>query len=88
MSFFKKYNGTTNARLARLETLIWVFIYGGLLAGLVGWFMRRGGDGDGEWLLLAAGLGVVTGVVLVAVRARLHEGPDPGTKPAHRPDSH
>ena len=38
MSFFKKYNGTTNVRLARMETLIWTLIYGGLLAVVVGRF--------------------------------------------------
>ena len=39
MSFFKKYNGTMNKRLARLEKLIWTLIYGGLLSALQGYFM-------------------------------------------------
>ena len=41
MSFFKKYNGTAHAGLMRLETLIWVLIYGGLLTLVVGLFMSR-----------------------------------------------
>lgn len=75
MSFFKKYNGTMNKRLARLEKLIWVLIYGGLLSGLVGWFMLDGGAADGQWLIGAGGIGVVIGVVLIVVRSRLKEGP-------------
>ena len=30
MAFFKKYNGTTNTKLVRMERLMWVLIYGGL----------------------------------------------------------
>jgi len=32
MAFFKKYNGTTNVRLLRMERWIWILIYGGLLS--------------------------------------------------------
>ncbi len=74
MSFFKKYNGTTNARLARMETLIWVLIYGGLLAVLIGWFMLQGGDNGGDWLMAAGGAVAVAGVILIFIRSRLHEG--------------
>ncbi len=73
MSFFKKYNGTTNLRLARIETAIWVLIYGGLLAAVVGLFMARRQDG-GSTLLIAGGAAlVVIGVGLVYVRSRLRE---------------
>jgi len=41
MAFFKKYNGTTNARLARMERLIWTLIYGGLLAMVLGYFIDQ-----------------------------------------------
>ncbi len=75
MSFFKKYNGTMNKRLARLEKLIWTLIYGGLLAALVGYFMQRDGDVAGLWLT-GAGIGVaVLGVILIFVRSRLREEP-------------
>ncbi|MCZ4314910.1 hypothetical protein O4H66_16010 [Comamonadaceae bacterium G21597-S1] len=75
MSFFKKYNGTMNKRLARLEKLIWTLIYGGLLSALVGYFMQRDGDDAGAWLT-SVGIGVaVLGVILIFVRSRLREGP-------------
>lgn len=73
MSFFKKYNGTTHAGLARLETLIWALIYGGLLALLVGVFMGRAGDDTGDLLMAGGGVAAVVGVVLVYLRAHLHE---------------
>ncbi len=54
----------------RLESLIWVLIYGGLLSAALGWFLSplRGPWGE---LLITAGLGAaVAGVVLIVVRSR------------------
>ncbi len=76
MSFFKKYNGTMNKRLAQLEKLIWTLIYGGLLSVLVGYFMQREGEASGQWLMGAGAAVAVVGVILIMVRSRLHEGPD------------
>ena len=73
MSFFKKYNGTTNVRLARLETLIWALIYGGLLATVIGAWMSREVSGSGTVLVLAGLLVAAAGAVLVFVRSRLRE---------------
>ena len=73
MSFFKKYNGTTNLRLARLETLIWTLIYGGLLALIVGAFMGRGEEGSGVGFMVLGAILAVVGVVLIYVRSRLRE---------------
>ena len=73
MSFFKKYNGTTNLRLARLETLIWVLIYGGLLTTLIGAYMSREVVGSGIVLVVTGLLVTATGAVLVYVRSRLRE---------------
>ena len=73
MSFFKKYNGTTNLRLARLETVIWVLIYGGLLTTLIGAYMSREVVGSGIVLVVTGLLVTATGAVLVYVRSRLHE---------------
>ncbi len=73
MSFFKKYNGTTHKGLARLETLIWALIYGGLLGALIGLFMGRGGDASGETLMIGGGIVTAIGVVLILVRSRMHE---------------
>lgn len=73
MSFFKKYNGTTNTRLARMETLIWVLIYGGLLTLLIGLYMSREVGGSGFPLVLAGSAVTTCGAVLVYVRSRLRE---------------
>ena len=76
MSFFKKYNGTMNKRLARLENMIWVLIYGGLLSALVGFFMQRDGDDNGgDWLMWAGVVVAVVGFILIVVRSRLKEEP-------------
>jgi hypothetical protein len=73
MSFFKKYNGTTNVRLARLETLIWTLVYGGLLTLIVGAFMNRGESGSGSAVMVAGVMLALVGVVLIYVRSRLRE---------------
>ncbi len=73
MSFFKKYNGTTNLRLARLETLIWVLIYGGLLSLVVGLFMARREAGSGVVLMVAGGILALIGAGLIYLRSRLRE---------------
>ena len=74
MSFFKKYNGTTNLRLARIETLIWVLIYGGLLMLVVGLFMSRNVDGSGFEMVVGGAVLTAVGAVLIYVRSRLREG--------------
>ena len=43
MAFFKKYNGTTDLRLLRLERAIWILIYGGLLSTVLSGFARDAG---------------------------------------------
>lgn len=73
MSFFKKYNGTTNKGLARLESLIWTLIYGGLLAALVGLFMGRLADEDGDVLMVLGAIVTFIGLILLVVRSRMRE---------------
>jgi len=75
MSFFKKYNGTAHVGLMRLETLIWVLIYGGLLTLVLGGFLTRDQDGSGVGVMIAGGLLVLIGVILLVVRSRLREEP-------------
>jgi hypothetical protein len=77
MSFFKPYNGTTNLRLKRLEKLIWTLIYGGLLAIVLNYFLDQQNPQNSLPLYQFGGLAVVAGVVLIFVRARLHEGSKP-----------
>lgn len=73
MPFFKQYSGTTRAGLRRLETLVWVLIYGGLLAVLVGLFMSRNEDGSGFEMLVGGVVLAVVGVALIYLRSRLKE---------------
>lgn len=75
MSFFKKYNGTAHVGLMRLETLVWVLIYGGLLTLVIGAFMARGQDGAGLEMMVGGGLLAAIGMVLIYVRSRLREEP-------------
>ena len=73
MAFFTKYNGTTNARLARMETWTWVLIYGGLLAAVLGMFIEKSQEQSGSAFFMVGGLSVLTGIVLVILRSRMHD---------------
>lgn len=73
MAFFKKYNGTTNLRLIRMERMIWTLIYGGLLMLVLAYFARATQGVDSLLLNVLGVAAVATGVVLVFVRSRLHE---------------
>ena len=60
----------------RIETLVWVLIYGGLLVFGLGVALSRGGH-DYGWSVSAAGIVVaVAGVVLVYVRSRMSDRTD------------
>ncbi len=62
---------------ARLGTLIWMLVYGGLFAIAIGVAMKRNGADYGELLLVAGALAVIVGAVLVWVRSRMAEPPPP-----------
>lgn len=66
-------------RRARVETLAWVCIYGGLLVAVLGLFATRQPDGGTLGvLLLAVGVAVALGgALLVWLRSRM----DPPTGP-------
>jgi VIT1/CCC1 family predicted Fe2+/Mn2+ transporter len=67
---------TAPQTLQRLQTLIWVLIYGGLLTLVLGIATARS-DGAVGWTLgVVGGLAAAAGVVLIAVRARFK--PDAG----------
>lgn len=55
----------------RLETLIWVLIYGGLLAVVFGLFVQRSLPATGWTLVVGGGVATVAGAVLVWVRSRM-----------------
>ncbi len=61
--------------LARVEALVWVLIYGGLLTFVLGLFTGRS-DATLGWTLGVLGLcGVFAGAVLVWVRSRMRLDP-------------
>jgi len=73
MSFFNKYNGTSNARLLRMERVICPLIYGGLLLLVLGWFTAntQGADATGLYAVGAIALGL--GLVVFFLRSRQRE---------------
>jgi hypothetical protein len=54
----------------RLEVLIWVLIYGGLLAVCLGLFVQRGNDPLGWSIVVGGGVASAIGVLLIWVRSR------------------
>ena len=73
MGFFKKYNGTTDTKLLRLERLSWGLIYGGLIVTVLGFFIQRTQAQDATGWLGAGGMAVVSGIVLIYIRSRLQD---------------
>ena len=63
--------------LTRLQKLIWVYIYGGLLSIVIATFVRRTDDATAWWMTAIGSAVVVLGVVLIYVRSRLKETPLP-----------
>ena len=55
---------------ARLEALIWVLIYGGLLLAGLGLAVQRSDDALGWSMVVVGAIVVVIGVVLIWVRSR------------------
>ena len=72
MGIFKKHNGSTHVWLVRMEAAIWVLIYGGLLAVVLGAFAQGTQGQDATWLYWGGGTAVALGVLLVYLRSRLH----------------
>ena len=62
----------TVQRLQRIEQMVWVLIYGGLLTLVLGIATTRTVDGaTGVVLMVVGGVAAAAGVALIAVRARL-----------------
>ncbi len=57
--------------LKRLQNLIWILIYGGLLTLVLGVFTERIDDNLGWGMVVAGGIAALIGLVLIFVRARL-----------------
>ena len=73
MAFLKKYNGTRDPALLRLERTIWVLIYGGLLSLVLGYFVVRQGS-PAPWLLGVGGAALVMGLLGFLRRVRMADG--------------
>lgn len=57
-----------------VERLVWILLYGGLLAVSLGLFVLREGETFWGWLLIGKGAIVaVVGAVLIWVRSRMKE---------------
>lgn len=73
MSFFKKYNGTSNRRLVRLERMTWTLIYGGLLGLLLGASLHKAQVSYAGAFMVGGAAAALLGVLLIALRSRLSE---------------
>jgi hypothetical protein len=62
---------TAPRTLQRLERLVWVLVYGGLLTLVLGIATERTGSAIGWVLIVGGGVVAAVGVVLIFVRARL-----------------
>ena len=77
MAFFKEDSGTDNQRLKRIETWVWVLIYGGLLTFITGHFVAREDEALAQTMGVAGLVAVLAGIVLIYVRSRLREQDKP-----------
>jgi hypothetical protein len=72
MGFFKESGAPTSSKaIARLQQLIWVLIYGGLLTLVLGLSVQRTDDDTGWTLVLMGGIVALVGFALIYVRSRL-----------------
>jgi len=58
---------------ATLDNLVWTLIYGGLIAVALGLSVQRRDAALGWSMAALGGVAAVAGVVLIVVRARLHD---------------
>jgi urea transporter len=72
MSFFDKYNGTSNARLLRMERIIWVLIYGGLLTLVLAWFTENTQATSATGLYAVGAVALAMGLAVFYLRS-LHK---------------
>lgn len=72
MGFFKESGSATSSKsIARLQQLIWILIYGGLLTLVLGLSVQRRDDALGCSMVVAGGVVAAIGFVLIYVRSRL-----------------
>jgi len=59
--------------IARLERLVWILIYGGVLCVILGIAVRNATTHAGFALMVLGGVVAAVGVVLIFVRARMDD---------------
>jgi hypothetical protein len=75
MGFFKESGSTTPSKtIARLQTLIWLLIYAGLLTLVLGLSVQRSNDPLGWSMVVGGGILAAAGFFLIYVRSRLTPG--------------
>ena len=75
MGFFKESGSTTPSKtIARLQTLIWVLIYGGLLTLVLGLSVQRSDEVLGWIMVVGGAIAAAIGFVLIYVRSRMTVG--------------
>ena len=74
MPFFNiNGSGTSSKKLKRIETAIWVLIYGGLLTFIIGHFAAAADETAAHVMRVFGMTFVAIGVTLIFIRARLRE---------------
>jgi hypothetical protein len=75
MAFFKpSAEPVSNKAVARLQALIWILIYGGLLTLVLGLSVQRTDDAIGWSLVVGGGIVAALGFALIYVRSRINVG--------------
>jgi len=59
--------------IARIERLVWILIYGGTLALILGFAVRDSAAGTGQALMVVGIIVAAVGVALIFVRARMQQ---------------
>ena len=64
---------TGEQKRRRVEQLIWVYLYGGLFAVVLGIATGRSNEALGWWIAVPGAIVAGAGVVLIYVRSRMKE---------------
>jgi hypothetical protein len=65
---------TDEQKRKRVEQLVWVYIYGGLFAVVLGIATGRNDEALGWWIAVPGAIVAAVGVILIYVRSRMNEG--------------
>ena len=63
------------AFLSRLQWLVWIAIYGGLLTISIASFLGSGDSETATVMYVVGGVLVVAGILMIYIRSRLRESP-------------